>query len=109
MERKLNYMTAYVDNYIKLKKKWYSRYNEFLYVDVEEHLADDVFVKNKIPVKFTGDYKHDDEKYILVYCKVMPKYTEEFSNSLLKLKSKMYLNGYTDYESFCEKVLNQFR
>lgn len=55
-------MLTFDDNYIKLKKKWYSIYNEFVYIDVDDHLADDIFVKNKIPVKFKGDYKHDDKK-----------------------------------------------
>lgn len=97
-------MVTFKDNYIELKKKWYSRYNEFVYIDVDDHLADDIFVKNKIPVKFKGDYKHDDKKYIIVYCKVKSKYLDEFTNSLGKLKNKMIHNGFTDYEVFCKNL-----
>lgn len=102
-------MLTFDDNYIKLKKKWYSIYNEFVYIDVDDHLADDIFVKNKIPVKFKGDYKHDDKKYVLVYCKVKPKYIVEFLNSLGELKNKMLHNGFTDYETFCKNVLEKIR
>lgn len=97
-------MATVDENYIKLKKKWYSRYHEFVYVDTENHLADDIFVTNKIPVKFKGDYKHDDQKYIIVYCKVKSKYLDEFTNSLGKLKNKMIHNGFTDYEVFCKNL-----
>lgn len=97
-------MATVSENYIKLKKKWYSRYHEFVYVDTENHLADDVFVTNKIPVKFKGDYKHDDKKYIIVYCKVKSKYLDEFTNSLGQLKNKMIHNGFKDYEVFCKNL-----
>lgn len=100
-------MLTFRDNYIKLKKKWYSRYNEFIYIDVNGHWADDIFVKNRIPVKFKGDYKHDDKKYVLVYCKVKPKYIDEFLNSLGELKNKMLHNGFTDYETFCKNLLEK--
>ncbi len=102
-------MLTFNENYIKLKKKWYSRYNEFIYIDVNGHWADDIFVKNKIPVKFKGDYKHDDEKYVIVYCKVKSKYIDEFLNSLGELKNKMLHNGFTDYEVFCENLLEKIR
>lgn len=102
-------MVTFKDNYIELKKKWYSRYNEFVYIDVDDHLADDIFVKNKIPVKFKGDYKHDDKKYVLVYCKVKPKYIDEFLNSLGELKNEMFHNGFADYDMFCKNMLDRIR
>jgi hypothetical protein len=102
-------MVTFKDNYIELKKKWYSRYNEFVYIDVDDHLADDIFVKNKIPVKFRGDYKHDDKKYVLVYCKVKPKYIDEFLNSLGELKNEMFHNGFADYDMFCKNMLDRIR
>ena len=102
-------MLTFDNNYIKLKKKWYSRWNEFFYIDIQDYLADDIFVKNKIPVRFKGDYKHDGEKYVIVYCKVKSKYIDEFLNSLGELKNKMLHNGFTDYETFCKNLLEKTR
>ena len=102
-------MTTVDENYIKLKKKWYSRYHEFVYVDTENYLADDIFATNKIPVKFKGDYKHDDKKYVLVHCKVKPKYIDEFLNSLGELKNEMFHNGFADYDMFCKNMLDRIR
>ena len=102
-------MATVDENYIKLKKKWYSRYHEFLYVDTENYLADDIFATNKIPVKFKGDYKHDDKKYDLVHCKVKPKYIDEFLNSLGELKNEMFHNGFADYDMFCKNMLDRIR
>ena len=102
-------MATVDENYIKLKKKWYSRYHEFVYVDTENYLADDIFATNKIPVKFKGDYKHDDKKYVLVHCKVKPKYIDEFLNSLVELKNEMFRNGFADYDMFCKNMLDRIR
>lgn len=102
-------MATVDENYIKLKKKWYSRYHEFVYVDTKNYLADDIFATNKIPVKFKGDYKHDDKKYVLVHCKVKPKYIDEFLNSLGELKNEMLHNGFADYDMFCKNMLDRIR
>lgn len=44
-----------------------------------------------------------------MYCKVKPKYIDEFLNSLGELKNKMLHNGFTDYETFCKNLLEKIR
>lgn len=62
-----------MNNYICLTSSKLSRYKQYMYVDCKNYLADDLFIKNKITVKFEGDFTKDDSDYIFVYCKVKKK------------------------------------
>lgn len=94
-------------NYIYLKPSNLSRYRRYMYVDCKNYLADDLFIKNKIMVKFEGDFTKDDSDYIFVYCKVKKKDQDKFIKTLGELKNKMLIMGYSDYESFCEEQINK--
>lgn len=96
-----------MSNYICLTSSKLSRYKQYMYVDCKNYLADDLFIKNKITVKFEGDFKKDNSYYIFVYCKVKKKDHDKFIKTLGELKNKMLIMGYSDYESFCEKQINK--
>ena len=96
-----------MSNYIYLKSSNFSKYRRYMYVDCKNYLADDLFIKNKITVKFEGDFTKDDSDYIFVYCKVKKKDHDKFIKTLGELKNKMLIIGYSDYESFCEKQINK--
>lgn len=96
-----------MSNYIYLKSSNFSKYRRYMYVDCNNYLADDLFIKNKITVNFEGDFTKDDSDYIFVYCKVKKKDHDKFIETLGELKNKMLIMGYSDYESFCEKQINK--
>ena len=96
-----------MNNYICLTSSKLSRYKQYMYVDCKNYLADDLFIKNKITVKFEGDFTKDDSDYIFVYCKVKKKDHDKFIETLGELKNKMLIMGYSDYESFCKKQINK--
>ena len=96
-----------MSNYICLTSSKLSRYKQYMYVDCKNYLADDLFIKNKITVKFEGDFKKDNADYIFVYCKVKKKDHDKFIKTLGELKNKMLIMGHSDYESFCEKQINK--
>lgn len=96
-----------MNNYICLTLSKLSRYKQYMYVDCKNYLADDLFIKNKITVKFEGDFTKDDSDYIFVYCKVKKKDHDKFIKTLGELKNKMLIMEYSDYESFCEKQINK--
>ena len=96
-----------MNNYICLTSSKLSRYKQYMYVDCKNYLADDLFIKNKITVKFEGDFTKDDSDYIFVYCKVKKKDHDKFIKTLGELKNKMLIMEYSDYESFCEKQINK--
>lgn len=96
-----------MSNYICLTSSKLSIYKQYMYIDCKNYLADDLFIKNKITVKFEGDFTKDDSDYIFVYCKVKKKDHDKFIETLGELKNKMLIMGYSDYESFCEKQINK--
>ena len=96
-----------MNNYICLTSSKLSRYTQCMYVNCKTYLAYDLIIKNKITVKFEGDFTKDDSDYIFVYCKVKKKDHDKFIKTLRKLKNKMLIMGYSDYESFCEKQINK--
>lgn len=95
-----------MSNYICLTSSKLSIYKQYMYIDCKNYLADDLFIKNKITVKFEGDFTKDDSDYIFVYCKVKKKDHDKFIETLGELKNKMLIMGYSDYESFCEEQIN---
>lgn len=81
---------------------------QYLYFDTEDHFADNIFIKNKIFVKFGNEYAKDGEKYRAIFCEVSKKNVDKFLKSIDELKDKMLLFGYTDYEDWCIKWLEEF-
>ena len=96
-----------MDNYMYLGSSILSRYKKYMYIDCKDYLADDLFIKNAIAVKFESDFTKDDSDYVFVYCKVKKKEKDKFIKTLGELKNKMLLMGYSDYELFCKEQINK--
>lgn len=94
-------------NYIKLSD--FSLFNvSYVFIDSEEHLADQEFIKRKVKVNFIKDYQKPNESYQIIYCKVKKRDEEDFLDVLEYLPHKMSLMGYNDYESCCNKIISYF-
>lgn len=89
-------------NYFKFKRPFRSIY---MYIDTENYLADSLFYKRKIPVKFGDEWGKEDEPYIMIFCKVKNKHTKEFEEALSELSNKMSLCGHNDYDEWCQKFI----
>lgn len=76
----------------------------YAYVDHSSYQADQLFVQNKVRMKFTGEYAKAESPYRIVFCKVIKKDAERFEEVLGKLKSKMLLLGYRDYPDVCREI-----
>lgn len=76
----------------------------YAYVDHNSYLADQVFIQDKITVKYTGEMVDENSSYCIVLCKVRKKDAVRFEASLGKLKNKMLLMGYRDYPDACDKI-----
>lgn len=87
------------------------RFNiRYLYFDLnvdEDYVADSLFYKRDIPVKFKTELAKDGDKYRAIFCKVKRKYSKDFEEALQELKNKMALLGHLDYEEYCLNVINQ--
>lgn len=82
----------------------------YAYVDHSSYLADQLFVQNKVTMKFKGEMARENSPYCIVFCKVLKKDAERFEEALGKLKDKMLLLGHRDYSDVCceiEKIMDE--
>ena len=91
------------NNYIQLDH-FSLFYDMYMFVDTPEHLADQVFIQHKLPVRFKGDYQKNGQKYQFILCKVPKKRRDDFIDCMKALTRKMYLLGHTDYRKFCDQT-----
>ena len=93
-------------NYLKLKEcSLFFRY--YIFVDVREYLADNLFIDEKVRVWFQKEYEKKDTCYIIIFCKIRKKDELRFLEALKKLENKMLLFGYSDYMDFCNCLLSK--
>lgn len=74
----------------------------YAYVDTDSYLADSLFTKYKIKVKFGDEYRRSDDRYRVIFCKVKKRDEHNFRKALEELFDKALLCGFTNYEKFCE-------
>lgn len=88
-------------NYINLKKPsfWYEH---FCFIDVKDYLADALFAKYKVHVRFGAEYNKEGSDYAFIFCKVPKKEADKFREALEELKWKMMLLGHPDYPEICD-------
>ena len=94
-------------NYIPVGGLLFQRY---AYVDLnvdENYVADSLFYRHRIPVRFTGEMVRDRDKYRIIICAVRKKHRLAFEKAMEELKTKMNLLGHTDYEDYCETLMKE--
>lgn len=103
-----------MQNYIKARKtvkflfwKIKTRKLSYLYLDSEDYLADSLFYKRNVPVKFISNFINKDEKYIFVLCIIKSKYEKQAEEVFEELKRKMDSCGYLDYEEKCKEIIEK--
>ena len=81
---------------------------EYMYFDLNvtsDYMADSLFYKRDIPVKFKREMVRSGDKYRIIICSIHRKYQKAFEEALEELKTKMCLFGYNDYEEYCDSVM----
>ena len=76
----------------------------YAYVDHFSYLADNLFVQEKVRVKFKGEFEKEGSPYRIIMCRVSKRDTERFEEALEKLKNKMLVMGYRDYDQVCSNI-----
>lgn len=94
--------------YTKFRK--FSLFNtHFMFFDTDEYLADTLFIRQRITVKFRGEYQAPDSAYIAIFCSVRKKDEDKFIEALRDLPDKMTLFGHTDFLSVCTSFFDQIK
>lgn len=82
-------------------------YDRYAFVDGPEYYADQLFIKHKVTVKFGHEYRHPDEPYVIIFCKVRKRDRDRFLAALSELPNKMILCGYPQYDTFCKEFIGK--
>lgn len=76
----------------------------YAYVDHGLYLADQLFVQNRVRVRFKGEMRREDSHYCIIFCKVLKRDAKRFEEALARLKDKMLLLGHKDYQDECDEI-----
>ena len=94
------------------QKNWFnltvspSLYCRYAYIDLEDHLADSLFERENVAVKYEQEFVNPVNNYRLVICRVLPWHRDGFLKALSLLPNKMNLLGFNDYQKFCREYLD---
>ncbi len=78
----------------------------FMYVDCNQHLADNFFINNNIAVEFLEELDFNS-KYKIIFVSVNDKKSYLFVKSMIELSDLMAERGYDDYEQVCRQIFDE--
>ncbi len=76
---------------------------EYVYIDSDEYLADDLFIRHGVNVRYGAEYGHPKHPgYRIIHCHIEKQDEEEFRKALDELESKMLITGHDGYDKMCD-------
>ena len=95
-------------NYVELKA-WGLLFKHFVYIDTEWYLADNIFIQEKLRVRFGREGRKQGSPYRIIFCKVRKRDAKKFVRSMERLYNKMLLMGYADADKCLEELGGIFK
>ena len=89
---------------LKTKNPFFSTY---AYIDAGEHLADNLFIKHEVKVRFGAEYQAKDVPYRIILCKIRRGKEDAFEEALRELPNKAAIMGYQDYMEYCINLMTR--
>ena len=96
-----------IEPYLKIRKPSI-RYAYFFYFDVTPYLADQIFIRHEIGVRFGKEFAKEDSPYRGILCRIRKKDVQVFESCMKELKRNMMICGHPDYEQEILKLLKGF-
>ena len=93
-------------HYFKLEKISL-RYRYYAYFDAKDYMADRLFIKHKVTVKFQQEFCMDGTLHCVIFCRIRKTDEAAFLDALRELPAKMQLCGYSDYAAQCEQIMGK--
>lgn len=91
-------------NYLTLNR-FSLLYDHYAFIDVPAYYADQIFIRHQVTVRIGKEYRHPDQPYVVIFCKVRKQDRNRFLSALSELNLKMILCGYPRYEEFCASFI----
>lgn len=99
-------MQTEIKNYLSLER-FSQRHKYFAFLDAREYLADGLFIKHQVTVKFMQEYARDDSPYLIIFCRIKKRDEGAFLEALRELPNKMLPCGYPDYPAQCHDFMEK--
>lgn len=77
-----------------------------IYVDTENYIADNLFEKQGVNVRFKNEFRRRNEKYVLINITFWKWDLIKVNLALDELPKKMLICGNGDYIQFCENFMH---
>ena len=78
----------------------------FFFVDNSQNVSNNIFIANKLKVRYCSEIRLDFNNYKILFVKVPITQEELFINCMEELNDKMVLRGFRDYKDVCKIILN---
>ena len=91
----------YNESYCWTIEKFSFFHNYFAIIDTADYLADQLFIKHQVRVRFGLELVCPDAPYRVIMCKCRKRDVDAFLAAIRELPNKMPLRGYPDYLTFC--------
>ena len=97
-------MPTELKNYLRLER--FSLCHRFYaFLDSDDYLADQLFIKHKVRVKFLQEYQKDGFDFRTIFCRIHKRDERAFLDALNELPNKMMLCGHADYPAQCRAFM----
>lgn len=73
----------------------------YAYIDANEYLADNLFIKYKVKVHFGSEYQEPNTSFRIIRCKIRRGKEKPFEEALRELPNKAAIMGYPNYMEYC--------
>ena len=68
-------------NYLTLNR-FSLLYDQYAFIDVPAYYADQLFIRHQVTVRFGKEYRHPDQPYVVIFCKVRKQDRNRFLSAL---------------------------
>lgn len=89
--------------YIKINKMSIF-HNWYMYMDHKSYVLDELFVRNKLHLKFSKEYQKDDTPWVIITVRVPKSESIKFEEVMDEAKNFILLKGYRDYINAYDKI-----
>ena len=69
------------------------RYAYYAFLDTDAYLADPIFIKHQVRVRFREEYVRNDSPYRVIFCQVRKRDRMRFLAAMEELPNKMFWNN----------------
>lgn len=88
-------------NYLIMRKKFSFLFKYFIYVDVPQGYALDIFEQDHVHYKVLHTYVSKTSDYVIIYVKILKHDIPNFIKDMELLDKRMEICGFPDYDMFC--------